>query len=143
MTSVARNTHMPSSDASRRSSVLSNWLVVIGGPRDAGLMLEVVLRRRRARLPFKAARAPRIRARARAKEERPPEVAKRQQVAQREHGGAGRGEEVEQRELRRGFVIAPRHSEPAEEGLREERQVEAEEDGERRDAPEDLRVHAP
>src|SRR5437879_2804018 len=122
---------MPRSAASRCSSVLSNWLVVIRAAADARRLFEIVRRRRRARQPFETARAPRIGARTRATEDRPAEIAERQQVAYGEHRRARGGEDVEERELRRVFVVAPRHAEPAEQVLREEGEVEAEEDGER------------
>src|ERR1041384_7987430 len=118
---------MPRSDASRRSSALSNGLVVIGHTRDVRLVLEVMRRWRRTRLPLEAGRAPRIGAGALAEEEGPAQIAERQQVAHRQHGGAGGGEEVQQRELRRILVIAPRHAEPAAQILRKEREGEAEE----------------
>src|SRR5207248_4046201 len=142
-TSVARNAHKPRRPASRRSSALSNWLVVIRAAADARLLFEVVLWRWRTRLPLEAARAPGVCARASAAEDRPAQIAERQQVTHGEHRRARGGKDVEQRELRRVFVVAPRHAEPAEQVLREEGEVEAEEDGERGDAREDLGVHAP
>src|SRR5207248_8739887 len=97
---------MPRSEASRLSSVLSNWAVGIGAFGDLRLALELVLRRRRARLPLETSSAPGIGRRARAAQDRPAEVAERQQITDGEHCCARGGEHVEQRELRRILVIA-------------------------------------
>ena len=60
--------------------------------------------------------------------ERLQEVEHRQHVADAQHRGAGRRHDVEHLELWRVGVIAARHAEVAHDELREERQVEADED---------------
>ena len=79
-------------------------------------------------------RAERVVAGARAASQRPGEVDQRQQVADRQHAGAGRREQVEHLELRRIRVIAARHALDAQQELREEGQVEADEHEHRGDA---------
>ena len=69
------------------------------------------------------------------------EVDHRQQVADGEHRGAGGGEDVQHLELRRVGVIAARHADVAEQELREEGQVEADEDQQRRQARPPLGIH--
>src|SRR4051812_7905429 len=118
---------MPSTADSRRCSALSNWIVGIRTADYFGLPFEVVLGRRRIGLPFEARRRPGVACRFFPAEQRPPEVCERHQVAERKHHGAGGREYVQQLELRRVLVIAARHAEPAEQVLRKEREVEAEE----------------
>src|SRR5690348_13883625 len=136
MTSVARNTHMPSSLASRCCSASSNWCatcaaagsatddlrpgVVVRRARDDGRPLEVVAPRRRRRLPFEAGRAPRVRRRRLAVAQRPQEIRHREQVAEPEDRRAGRREHVQHLELVGILPVAARHPEVAEHELREE-----------------------
>ena len=72
-----------------------------------------------------------LRRRALAVQQRPAEIDERQQVADREDRRARRRQHVQHLELRRVLVIAPRHARVAEQVLREEREVEAEEDQDR------------
>ena len=103
------------------------WIVVRALGHDRRLR-EVLCRRRRRRLPLQAGRAPRVRAGRLAVPQRPDEIHHRQQIAHAENRRAGRRQHVQHLELRRIRVIPARHPEIAEQELREERQVEADED---------------
>src|SRR6476661_1412408 len=104
---------------------------------------EVLGQRRRLRAPLEARRAPRIRPRDLAVLERPEEVDDRQQVAEAEDTGARRRHHVQHLELVGIHVVAARHAHVAEDELREEREVEADEHQDGADARPELRVHAP
>ena len=79
---------------------------------------------------------------ARAAEQRPAEIDQRQQVPEREDDGSGRRQHVEGLELGRVVVVAPRHARDAEQVLREEREVEADEQEDGRETRPRLRIHA-
>src|SRR5690349_8971993 len=156
-TSVARNTQMPSSATSccwRRST---NWKAAWGSrilrtrlAFDAVVVriaphfdcaLEIVRGRRRRGLPFKTRRLPGVGWRTLAEKDRPREVEKRQEISDGQYRGANRRHHVPDLKLRRINVIAPRHPKNAEDELRKERHVEAEEDQDRCGSRPVLRIH--
>src|SRR5215469_7136022 len=158
MTSVPRKIHMPRLEESFCCSSVAKWcsnaglsrcsmavawlsdnvsllrlmcvefVVVIRFPSHDRFLIEIEGSRRRLRLPLEPGGVPRIVGRGLAVPHRPEEVDHRQKIADTEHGRSGRREHVENLELGRICVHASRHAEIAENELREERQVESEED---------------
>src|SRR5690242_15533951 len=151
MISVARNTHIPSS-AAACCWLLSSNCVALRAPAAASLfigrptkqtdfrrrvvvwpsfhdrrLLEILGWRWRARLPFQSFGIPRIRGRTCTVEHRPQQITKRQQVSSRQNRGAGRREHIQHLELRSVLMIAARHAFDAEQILRKEGEIEAEE----------------
>src|ERR1051325_2102890 len=166
MTSVARNTHIPRLDASRCCSRSSNWCatmlgrtrwasaialprrlwpahVIVRVVRGDGRRREVVLGRRRRCRPLERGAPPRVGAGALAVLEGPEQIAEWQRVADGEDRRARAREHVQHVELRRIHRVAARHAEIAEDVLREEREIEAEEDGHRGETAEVLRIETP
>src|SRR5512146_2177007 len=163
MISVIRNTHMPMEEASRCCSMSSKWcrsswvarawllsdngdllgklVVVVRFPGHYRGFVKIVSRRRRCRLPLQPGGAPGIVARLFAVAQRPQEVHHGQQISHCQHRGSRRREHVQHLEFRRVSMIAPRHSRPSQNELREKREVESDEDGQRRQPPPHLRVH--
>src|SRR5579885_3371228 len=76
-------------------------VVLVGPADDNGGFGEILLGRRRRRLPLQAGGAPRVRPRRRPVPERVEQVAQRQQVADPQDGGAGRRHHVPDVELLR------------------------------------------
>src|SRR5208282_1233761 len=106
-------------------------VVVIGFPGDHRRLVKIKGGRRRRGLPLQASGVPGIRAGDLAVAQRPDEVDHRQQIAGGEYAGSGRGENVQRLEFRRILPVAAGHADVAENKLREERQVEADEDEQR------------
>src|ERR1700688_1256280 len=98
---------------------------------DHHRVVEVEGGRRRGGRPLQPLRAPRVGPRLLAVEQRVEEVAERQEVADTQDRGAGGREHVPHLELGRVLTVAARHAEGAEDDLREEGQVEADEDEQR------------
>ena len=115
--------------------------ILVGRAGDDGSDREILGARRRRRLPFEPGCAPGIGRRPLAPEHRPAQIRERQQVRGGEADRAGRGQHVEDLEFRRIAGVAARHALEAQDELRKEGQVEAEEDHHRGDAPPDVRVH--
>src|ERR1700732_2479665 len=101
--------------------------VLVGLLVDHHRVVEVEGRRRRGGRPLQPLRAPRVGPCLLAVEQRVEEVAERQQVADTQDRGAGGREHVPHLELGRVLPVAARHAEVAEDELREEGQVEADE----------------
>src|SRR5579864_6980628 len=106
------------------------FVVVVGFPGDDRLFFEIESRRRRLRLPLETGGIPRIVGSRLAVTHRPEEVEHGQEIAHAENSGARGRENVEHLELRRILVIAARHAVVTKNELREERQVESDEDDE-------------
>src|SRR3954470_7335803 len=106
---------------------LRRWgLVFVRSPRDDWRLGKIPCRWRRRGRPLQASSAPRIVARDAAIAERPYQVRHRNQVADAEDRGACRRKHVQRLELRRVCVVPARHTQVAEDELREERQIEPE-----------------
>src|SRR6185503_9791421 len=147
MTSVARKIHMPIREASSCCSGSSKWCskpaipsamlsdsrrvfgrclsarIVVGLPRYDRRFFEVVGRRRRRRLPLQTGRLPWVHAGDRSVTQRPDQINEWQRITDREYGGTGARHDVENLELRRIGVIAPRHAQVAQNELRKKRQM--------------------
>src|ERR1700736_3870212 len=158
MISVARNNHMPNDEAWRCCSMSAKWcwsaelccatvmglsanttllgggdvLVVVSFPIDHRGTLKIESRWRRRRLPLQPGRAPGIGGGKFTVAHRPQEIDHGQQVTHGKDGRAGRRKHVQHLELRRILPVTARHAEIAQDELREERQVEADEDNQRR-----------
>src|SRR5450631_2905526 len=102
-------------------------LVVVCFVIHDGRFDKVLGQRRRLSLPFKTCGLPGIVAGDSAVFERPGEVENRQQITDAEDCGSGGGEDVEYLKLLRIGCVAPRHAQRAENELREEGEVEADE----------------
>src|SRR5262249_21063848 len=142
-TSVARKTHMPSRATSCCWRKSTNWNAgaasgilrpclafdgeVVGLALHHGRRLEIMRRRRRWCLPFQARGLPWIGRRTLPEEQRPAEIEQRQRICDRESRSAHRGHHVPDLKFRRVDVITPRHAKHAENELRKERHVKAEE----------------
>src|SRR5258708_1290448 len=98
---------------------------------------------RRIRCPLEACRWPWVLPGNLAIAHGPGQVNHRQKIAQRENRGACGGKHVEYLELRRISVIAPRHAEVSEDELREEGQIETDEENHRGSPRERFRVEPP
>ena len=107
--------------------------VVVGFPGHDGLFVEIERRRRRGGLPLQAGGVPGIVRSRLAVAHRPQEINHGQQISHAEHGCAGGREHVQH--LKFGhvavIVVAARHAHVAEQELREEREIEADEDDQR------------
>src|ERR1019366_5834589 len=158
MISVLRNSHMPKEAAccccpiSRkwcRSSglccsmaaglslnrhLLRGWNigVVVSLPSDDRSFLKVESGGRRTGHPLQPGSAPGIVLRDLAVTHGPQEIHHGQNISDGQDGRARGGEHVQHLELRRILPIAPRHSHVAQEELRKKREIEAEEDDQRR-----------
>src|SRR6478736_943868 len=104
--------------------------------------MEIVRRRRRGGLPLKARCAPWIVAGDFSIPERPEEINQGQNKSNRKHGCAGAGKNVQHLEFFRIRVITARHTKVAEDKLREERQVEADERNQGREFGRGFRIHS-
>ncbi len=109
-------------------------LIVVWLPGNFRSDVKIFRRWRRIRFPLQARGGPGILPGNLAVTHGPGEISHREQIAQRENRCARRGQDVQHLKFRRIGVIAPRHAEIAENELREERQVEADEQGDGRDA---------
>ena len=89
---------------------ISDLVIIIWIGIDARRPQEILLRRRRRRLPFEAGRLPRIVRRPRAEFQRPGEIDERKQVGDRENQRAEAGDDVPGLKHLRIEVIAARHS---------------------------------
>src|SRR6185437_11801279 len=123
----------------RREAAVAR-IVAIGQLRHDGRAREVVRRWRRGGSPFEPGRTPGICLGALAEEYGPGEIAEREQVRDGENGRAGRGQNVPGLQVWRVGVVATRHAEIAEDELREEREVEADEHEDGRVASPHLRI---
>src|SRR5580704_7370819 len=94
-------------------------------------LLEIFRGRRRRRFPFETFRAPGIRSGDRAVPNRPEQVDQRNQIADAENGGAGGGHHVEHLEFAGIYRVAAGHAQIAQDELREEREIKADENHER------------
>src|SRR5208283_3568996 len=115
---------------------------VVRLPRDHRGNLKILGGRRRRSFPFEAGRRPRIITRDLAEERSPGQIDHRHQIADGENRGARGGHHVVHLKFRRVDVIAARHAQIAEQELREERQVEANKEYQRRNPRDPLRIHA-
>src|ERR1700690_446832 len=115
-----------------RQTEVRTMLEIVGLPGDYRSGLEILGRWRRCGLPLEASRGPRIRAGPRSIAHRPNEIANRQQITQAQNRGSRGGKNVEHLKLRRIRGVAPRHSQVAQNELRKERQVETDEQKNRR-----------
>src|SRR3954451_10057644 len=164
MISVTRKIHMPSVVDSRCCSMFAKWccsecwatasvltangdllrhlVVFVGFPRYDGSFIEVESRRRRGGHPFQSNGVPWIVAGQCAVTQRPQQINERQQVSDSKDGSARAGEHVQHLELTRVRVILTRHTDIAENELRQESQVEANEDQPCGDTSPGLGIHA-
>src|SRR5712675_1798927 len=115
-------------------------IVVVRLPSDFGRDVEIFSDRRRGRLPFEASARPRIGAGYFTVAHGPSEINHRQQVAQREDGSSGSGHHIEHLKFRRIAGVAARHAQIAENELREEGEIEAQEKSDRSDASQKFRI---
>src|SRR6267378_1559881 len=115
-------------------------IVVVRLPRDFGRDIEIFSDRRRGRLPFEASAGPRVGTGYFTVAHGPSEINHRQQVAQREDGSSGSGHHIEHLKFRRIAGVASRHAQIAENKLREEREIEAQEKSDRSDARQKFRI---
>src|SRR6266404_3906509 len=115
-------------------------IVVIRLPRNFRRDIEIFSNRRRGRLPFEASTGPGIRAGYFTVAHGPSEINHRQQVAKREDGSSGSGHYIEHLKLRRVAGVAPRHAQIAKNKLREEGEIEAQEESNRSDAGQKFRI---
>src|SRR5882762_7684150 len=115
-------------------------IVVVRLPSNFGRDIEIFSDRRRGRLPFEASARPRIGAGYFTVAHGPSEINHRQQVAQREDGSSGSGHHIEHLKFRRIAGVAARHAQIAENELREEREIEAQEKSDRSDAGQKFRI---
>src|SRR6266536_2765361 len=157
MISVPRNHHIPSEAALRCCSTSAKWcrrsgrascstgsttaglslkchlfgqrhaLVLVGFLSHDGGFIEVERRRRGRCCPLKAGGLPRIVGCRLAIAQRPKQVNHRQQISDRENGCACGRKHIQHLIFRRILPVAARHSKVAENELREERQVESDE----------------
>ena len=125
------------------SLLLFKPLVVVSFVVHDGHFGKVLGQRRRLGLPLEAGCLPGIVAGDLAVLERPDQVEDRQQVAHAQNGCARGGEDVENLELRRVSCVAPRHAQRAQDELREEGEVEADEGDHGRQLRDLFRIHAP
>src|SRR5580658_7037588 len=151
MTSVARNSHMPSDAASRCCSASTKWcrssgpccstaiglslnihlrgsrnlFVVVGFPRHFWLFLEIESGRRRSGLPLQTSRAPRVIRGNFPVTHGPQEINHGQNVSDRQNGRTRGRKHIQHLEFRGILPVAARHSHIAENKLREESQVKA------------------
>src|SRR5580700_8963372 len=109
-----------------------NLVVVISFPSHNRSLVKIECRWRRGRLPLEASGAPWIGIGNRAVAERPEQIDHGQQIADREHAGAGGRENVQDLKLRRILPVTAGHADVAENELRKEREVEADENEQRR-----------
>src|SRR2546427_850484 len=121
---------------------LAYLVVVIGFPGHDRLLVEVEGRGRRMGLPLQARGVPWVRRGRLAVAHGPHEVDHGQQIADGENGRACGRKHVQDLEFGRIRVIAPRHSHVAQDELGTERQVESDEDAERRECTPALGTHA-
>src|ERR1035437_3660066 len=164
MISVTTKSHMPSVEASFCCASVSNctrregvsvevWSanfdllrhqtgVVVSFVRDYRSFFKVVDRRRRRGLPFESGGAPGVGRSHLAVAQGPDEVDHGNHVADGQDASARGGEDVEHLKLRRVGVVAARHPEIAQDELREEGQVEAQEDDQRGELGPSLGIHA-
>src|SRR5262245_54098551 len=168
MISVMRKIHIPSVEASFCCSTVSNWTrsasesgwwawawlsnfhflpdhlaVIVCGQPDDRRVFEIVQGRRRWCLPLQSVTAPRIRCRHFPIAQRPDEVNHRHDISDGKYGSSGGREHVEHLELVRIGVIAARHPEIAQDELREERQVESQENDQRGKPCPQFGIHPP
>ena len=115
-------------------------LVIVRLPVDHGRSVKVFRGRRRIGFPLETRGGPGVRAGNPAVTHRPNQVEHRQQVAYCQNGSAGGGQHVEDLKLRRIVMITPRHPEVAEDELRKERQIEADEENHGRKFRETFRI---
>src|SRR6202041_2527183 len=105
-------------------------------------LLEIFRGRRRGRLPFETFRAPGIRSGNRAVANGPEQIDQRDQIADAENGSAGGRHHVEHLKFSGVDGVAARHAQVAENELREEREVEADENYQRGETRPAVRIHA-
>src|SRR3954462_2715016 len=101
---------------------------------DQGRFGKIMRRRRRRSLPLEAGCFPGVGSGDRSVAKRPNEVRERQGVPDSENRSAGARENIEDLKLGRIGVIAARHAEVTEDELRQEREQEAKENEDCRDA---------
>src|SRR5256885_2707943 len=100
-------------------------------PIHNGSLVEIFGERWRSGLPFEAGCGPGIRSGNLAIAHRPREIDHRQEIAKRKNRSARGGHDVEHLKFRRVIVIAARHAEAAKNELREECEIEADEENDR------------
>src|SRR5882762_5060744 len=115
-------------------------IVVVRLPSDFGRDIEILSDRRRGRLPFEASAWPGIGAGHFTVAHGPSEINHRQQVAEREDGSSGSGHHIEHLKFRRIAGVAAGHAQIAENELREEREIEAQKQSNRRNAGQKFRI---
>ena len=115
----------------RRSRIRNFWSprsgVVVRVPGDDRRLVEILFRRRRGRRPLQTDRAPRIRPGLAAELQRVDQIDKRQQLADAEIDAPAVDRTFSTWNSGAIRVIAARHAQIAEDELREERQIEADE----------------
>src|SRR4051812_18103651 len=149
MISVIRKTHIPSVALALCCSMSAKWCrnpggwttcalscngnllrqagIVVGVPSHDGCFCEIFGDRRSRGPPFQTGRVIRIVRRNLSVSERPQQVHQRQDVTDRQDRSASGGHHVQHLKLIRISMVPPRHAEVAEHELREEREVETDE----------------
>src|SRR5277367_1959432 len=105
-------------------------------------LLKIFRGRRRRRFPFETFRAPGIRSGDWAVANGPEQVDQRDQIADSENGRAGRGHHVEHLKFAGIYGVAAGHTQVAENELRKEREVEADENYQRGETRPAVWIHS-
>src|SRR6516225_1352081 len=105
--------------------VFIDLVVVVGFPGHDGLLGEIKRGWRGLDRPLQTGGAPRVVGRGFAVSHRPQEIHHRQKITDRENGRASSRKHVEHLILRRILPVTARHTEIAEDKLREECQIES------------------
>src|SRR6185295_19368005 len=116
---------------------------LIGFPGNNRRRQEILSRRRRRSAPFQPRQVPWVCLSQFAVTHRPNQINERNQQAHTEDRRARRRQHIEHLELRRISVVAPRHAEVTRYKLRQERQVEPDENYQRRKSAPTFGIHAP
>src|ERR1700730_9214852 len=168
MISVARNSHIPSDEASRCCSMSTKWclsaglccstaiglsatagllrsgniLVVVSFPIDHRGTVKIKSWRRRRSHPLQAGSAPGIVLRNFSIAHGPQEIHHRQKISDRENSGPGGRENVQHLEFRRILPVATRHPQVAQNELGEESQVKTQKYDDGSQPAQRFRIHA-